>query len=155
MARASSASRPAGTTWFTSPMRSARCASTGSVLKIISAARAWPMSRGRNQVEPLSGTSPTRPKTWMKLAPSAAMRRSQASASEQPAPAATPLMAPMIGFSSRRMARISGHVALADLGAEVGRIRFATLLQVLPGTERAAGAGQDDGADRRDPPPRP
>ena len=107
-ARASSISRPAGTTRLTSPRRSAASASSGSVVKIISAARAAPTRRGRNHVEPVSGTSPTRPKTSMKLAPSAQMRRSQASASEQPAPAATPLMAPMMGLSSRRMARMSG-----------------------------------------------
>ena len=59
------------------------------------------MSRGRSHVAPESGISPTRPKASRNDAPSAAIRRSQAKASEAPAPAATPLIAPTIGFVKR------------------------------------------------------
>ena len=44
----------------------------------------------------------------MKLASSAATRTSQANASDAPAPAATPLIAPTIGWSSARIARMIG-----------------------------------------------
>ncbi len=44
----------------------------------------------------------------MNVALSEAKITSQAMAIEMPAPAATPLMAPTIGFSSRRMARMIG-----------------------------------------------
>jgi hypothetical protein len=67
-----------------------------------------PTIRGRNQVAPLSGTSAMRLKARTKRADSAAMRRSQARASEAPAPAATPLIAAMIGRSSSTIARMIG-----------------------------------------------
>ena len=58
---------------------------------------------------PLSGTSPTRPKASTKVA---AVGGDPEVAGEGErharAPAATPLTAPMIGLSSRRIARISG-----------------------------------------------
>ena len=57
---------------------------------------------------PLSGISPTLPNASRKLAPSAAIRMSQANAIEAPAPAAMPLIAPTIGFSIVRIAWISG-----------------------------------------------
>ena len=47
-------------------------------------------------------------KAGTKLAESAAMRRSQAQASERPAPAAGPLTAARTGFSSARIARTFG-----------------------------------------------
>ena len=56
----------------------------------------------------MSGTRPTRTNASVKLALSEAMTMSHASAMEMPAPAATPLIAPMIGFSSRRIARMIG-----------------------------------------------
>jgi hypothetical protein len=43
-----------------------------------------------------------------KLAESAASRKSQAQASERPAPAAGPFTAAMTGFSSARIARMFG-----------------------------------------------
>ena len=57
---------------------------------------------------PESGTRPMPMKPGTKLADSAAMRRSQAQASERPAPAAGPLTAAMTGFSSARIASMFG-----------------------------------------------
>ena len=73
-----------------------------------SVARAMPMRRGRKYVLPMSGMSPMRTNACTKVADSAAMRKSAASASEKPAPAATPLTAAMMGFSSMRMRRMAG-----------------------------------------------
>ena len=61
IARASSMSDAAGTTRATSPNRSASAADRGSESSASSAALAGPTRRGRNQVAPLSGTSPIRP----------------------------------------------------------------------------------------------
>ena len=74
----------------------------------ISAALAGPTSRGSSHVAPLSGISPTRPNASRNEAPSAAIRRSHANASDAPAPAAIPLIAPTIGRSSARIARMIG-----------------------------------------------
>ena len=63
---------------------------------------------GQQPRAPLSGMSPTRPNASRKLALSAAIRRSQANASDAPAPAAIPLIAPTIGWSSARIARMIG-----------------------------------------------
>ena len=49
-----------------------------------------------------------RTKACTNVADSAAMRRSHASASENPAPAATPLTAAITGWSIDRMTRIAG-----------------------------------------------
>ena len=57
---------------------------------------------------PLSGTSPIRPNASTKLAVSAATRRSHAKARDAPAPAATPLIAPTIGWSMDRIAAMIG-----------------------------------------------
>ena len=65
-------------------------------------------SRGRNQVPPESGTSPSFENAWMKLAERAAMTRSQASAILAPAPAATPLTAAITGIGSARSVSTSG-----------------------------------------------
>ena len=62
-------------------------------------ARPSPTRRGRSQVAPLSGIRPIRPKASTKVAVAAAIRRSQAKASEAPAPAATPLIEAMTGLS--------------------------------------------------------
>ena len=94
------------------------------------------------------GTSPIRPKASTKLAASAASRRSQAKASDAPAPAATPLIAPTIGWSRPRIARDDRVVALAQLDRERGRVGLEPLLEVLAGAERPAGAGQHDRPDR-------
>jgi hypothetical protein len=59
-------------------------------------------------VPPESGTRPMLTKAGMKVAESAAIRRSQAAANESPAPAAGPLTEAMTGFSSARTARTFG-----------------------------------------------
>src|SRR5882757_232204 len=55
---------------------------------------------------PPSGEAPIRPSAGAKKAPSAAIRMSQASAKEKPAPAAGPLIAPITGTSIRRRSMI-------------------------------------------------
>ena len=67
-----------------------------------------PTSRGRNQVAPESGTSPSLLKAWMKDADFAAITRSQASARLAPAPAATPLTAAIVGTGRLCSERTSG-----------------------------------------------
>ena len=57
-----------------------------------------PTRRGRNQVAPLSGTMARFTKMELKRASAEAMRMSQASASEKPAPTQTPLTAAMLGL---------------------------------------------------------
>ena len=86
-------------------------------------------------------------KPGTKLASSAAMRKSQTHASERPAPAHAPFTAAITGFSSARIASTFGWYELAQRVADVPRL--AELLQVLPGAEAAAGAGQHDGAHLR------
>ena len=56
----------------------------------------------------MSAASPTRAKAIRKLAPRAAMRRSQASARDAPAPAATPFTAAMTGLGMDLMASTIG-----------------------------------------------
>ena len=71
-------------------------------------ARARPTAGGTNAVEPPSGISPMLTNASPKKADSAAMIRSQASASEQPIPTAAPLTAAITGFSIRRTPVITG-----------------------------------------------
>ncbi len=86
-------------------------------------------------------------KPGTKLALSAAMRKSQTQASESPAPAHTPFTAAITGFSSARIASTFGWYE--SRSASPTSRRLAELLQILPGREAAAGAGQDDGAHLR------
>ena len=76
-----------------------------------------------------------------------AIRMSQANASDAPAPAATPLIAPMIGLPSRAHREEQRVVASADLVRERQRVGLEALPQVLAGAERPARPGQDDRAD--------
>ena len=79
---------------------------------------------------PESGTSPIPMKPGTNVATSAAIRMSQAAASESPAPAQGPLTAAITGFSSPRIS--------ADVGWYVSSSRSRSsrdlleLLQVLP-----------------------
>ena len=61
-----------------------------------------------NHEPPESGTSPIPMKPGTKVATSAAIRMSQAAASERPAPAHGPLTAAITGFSSPRIKRMFG-----------------------------------------------
>lgn len=60
---------------------------------------ARPTSRGRRKLSPESGTRPILTKAVVKLAPTAARRRSPHRARLIPAPAATPFTATTRGFS--------------------------------------------------------
>jgi hypothetical protein len=102
-ARAGSVS--SATTSDTSPHSRASAAESFRPDVIHSKDRAVPSSRWMKYVPPESGTSPMPMNAGTKLADSAAIRMSQAQASESPAPAAGPLTAAMTGFSSARMAR--------------------------------------------------
>ena len=90
-------------------------------------------------------------KASRKKADSAAMIRSQASASAQPIPAAGPLTA-----ATHRLRHLADReddrvVELAQALAEVGRLALvagALLAQVGAGRERAPGAGDQHRADR-------
>ncbi len=96
---------------------------------------------------PLSGTSPIRPKARTKLAPSAAMRRSQAKASDGPGPGGDPVDGREHRLGQPAHREDDRVVALADLDVERCRVRREPLPEVLAGAERAARAGEDDGAD--------
>ena len=85
----------------------------------------------------------------MNEASSAAIRMSQAKASDAPAPAATPLIAPTIGCGEAAHRQDQRVVASPDLVRERQRVRLEPLAQVLAGTERPAGPGQDDRSDGR------
>ena len=84
------------------------------------------------------------------LAPSSlAMRKSQASAMTAPAPTAVPLTAAMTGRRSSRMFAMSAPVTRvkASEALHVAREELADdVLDVAAGAERAALAGDDDGA---------
>ncbi len=68
-------------------------------------ARAIPTRCGRNHVPPVSGIRPSLLNACRKAADFLATTRSQHSATEQPAPAAMPLTAAMVG--TRRFCRRS------------------------------------------------
>ena len=78
------------------------------VSHLVPIARAGPTRRGRIQLPPVSGTTPSLLKDWMKLAERAAKTRSQASARLAPAPAATPFTAAITGSSRLRSASTRG-----------------------------------------------
>ncbi len=83
-------------------------AGTRSPSSAICIARARPTAGGTNAVEPPSGISPMFTNARPKNADSAAITRSQASASEHPIPTAGPLTAATTGLGSRRIPRIAG-----------------------------------------------
>ena len=91
-----------------SPQSAASAADSRSPSIARPRARALPTRRGRNQVAPESGTSPSLLKAWMNDAEDAATTRSQASARLAPAPAATPFTAAIVGIGSARSASTSG-----------------------------------------------
>jgi hypothetical protein len=95
---ASRSNSSAGKTRLTSPIASASSALTESSSSAIRMAVERPTSRGKFQVAPASGTSPTPLKASLKLAAELATRRSQARASDTPAPAAMPLTRATVGL---------------------------------------------------------
>ena len=110
-------------------------------------ARASPTRRGRNQVPPESGISPTRAKDWMNFALRLAITMSQASAMLQPAPAATPLTAATTGKGRFRslsherivvcLLRATEHDGLVQLGKPIA--------QILARAEATTRAGDQQG----------
>ena len=96
--RCLAASSLSAITRLNNPSSAARSASTGSASISSSAARAWPVSRCSVQDDPESGPRPTRANAISTLALRAASRKSQANASEAPAPAATPFTAAITGL---------------------------------------------------------
>jgi len=105
--RASSIKVAPGTTRLTRPQASAVAASIVSPVKNNSAARAWPMVRGRIQAPPSPGTNPILRNVAPKIALSAAMRRSARQATSLPRPMAGPFTAAIIGTSMPHNARTS------------------------------------------------
>ena len=93
-------SRSCGTTRFTRPMRSASAASITSARSTSSLARCMPTRRGSSHDPPKSTTRPRLAKISLNRARSEATIRSQPSARLQPAPAATPLTAAIVGLAS-------------------------------------------------------
>ena len=75
-----------GTTRFTAPHASARCAVIGAPSSTSSSARARPTMRGRRLVPPAPGMMPMIVSGCPKVADSAAMRRSQAQQNSAPPP---------------------------------------------------------------------
>ena len=147
-ASTSASSASSSTAFQIRPHSAAFSAGSGSPVSARPSARAWPTSRGRSQLPPLSGIRPIAEKLWMNLADLAAMTMSQASAMLAPAPAATPLTRAITGCG-KRGERADQRVPVAlDRLAEVDRLarRDRAVVEVLPGAEAAAGAGQDDHA---------
>ncbi len=95
---AASASASSATTSLASPMRTASAASTRVPSISISVARPSPTSCGSRNIPPSGAMMPRLTHDSMKYALSAAMRKSQASASSQPAPTAGPLTAATVGL---------------------------------------------------------
>ena len=102
----------------------------------------------RCQLAPASGERPRRAYDSVERASSAATIRSQASASEKPAPAAAPSTAAMTGFGKHaqrldELVHVLEHLALRRAA------RLAPLgqaMDVAAGAEMRAGAAQHDGA---------
>lgn len=102
-AQVSANSASSSTTRVTSPIRSASAASISSPRKYISRAFAVPTSRVISHEPPKSPENPMPTNAAPKRAERAAMRRSQLIASPSPAPAAGPLIMPMMTFGTIRI----------------------------------------------------
>ena len=88
---------PGAREWLTRPIRAASSPLNKRLEYKISAARAGPTNRGSIQVAPMPGWRPIRVKFRPSFARDDAMRTSQASATQNPAPTAAPLMAANVG----------------------------------------------------------
>src|SRR5205823_2302668 len=88
-----------------SPMRNASSAGTRRAVRIMSRARPSPTRRGRRTVPPPPGMIPMRVSVRPICAAGSTMRRSQARASSQPPPRASPLTAAIQGFGQRSISR--------------------------------------------------
>ena len=92
-----------GTTAFTRPRRWASGAPMVSAIRIISMALARGTARGSRWVPPAPGMIAQRVSVSPNVACSAAIRRSEASASSRPPARACPFTAAMIGFQISRL----------------------------------------------------
>ena len=99
-------SSAAGTTRLTRPSASARAASTGAPVSVISSAAARPARRSRRWLPPKPGSRPSVTSGRPSFALSAAMRRWQHIASSRPPPSAKPLTIATTGLGMRSMRRI-------------------------------------------------
>ena len=98
----------AGTRRLTMPQSRASSAEIGRLLKMNSVARPSPIRAGSSRETPESGTSPIPVNPTVNFALSAAIRKSQASAIPNPAPATVPLIAAMTGFSISLIFKMRG-----------------------------------------------
>ena len=103
-----SANSASGTHCLIMPQAAACSAASLLPSKANPNARALPTRRGRVQVPPESGSSPSLANACTKLAELAAMTRSQARAMLAPAPAATPLTAAITGIGRECNASTKG-----------------------------------------------
>ena len=105
--RATASSSPPGWTLRTSPPSSASWA--GNTRPVVTHSIAWlmPTIRGRNQLEPASGTIPRRANTNPMRASSAARRMSIGSVIVIPTPTAGPLMAAITGLVESKIRSVT------------------------------------------------
>src|SRR6202040_3563698 len=101
-------------TRLTRPHSSAFSAGSRSPISDSSTARALPISRGKSQVDPQSGTSPMRRNACRKYDERAHRIMSPISAKLMPAPAATPLTEVTIGQCRLRRRRRNGWNAVSS-----------------------------------------
>ena len=155
-ARATSfSSSSAGTTLLTRP--SARHSSASSVRPVnaISHAFAQPTSRGSSHVPPLSGSTPRFVKTAASFAPCArdadvaAEREVHAVAGGGAVQRADRRLVHLVQHDRRRGAQVEARDVGADAAAAADALARRRVLQVEPGAEALARAGEDDRRARR------
>ena len=131
-----------GTTRVTRPRASASVAVIDRPVRISSIARALPIARVSRCVPPAPGMTPIRISGWPNVASSAATIMSQAIASSQPPPSATPRTAAMSG---RPTAASRSHVPNRPPAVSEAERLGLELADVGAGRERARpGPGDDD-----------
>ena len=128
------ASRSPSTTRSTSPSAAASLAGTRRPDAMSAMARATPTSRGKRCVPPAPGMMPSFTSGSPTVAPSAASRRSQASANSNPPPSALPLIAATIGCRHASIARITcgsdgsnGAMSISRMSAPATKSRPAPI----------------------------
>jgi hypothetical protein len=105
--RAAAISASGSWTERTSRSRSASCASKTRPVKHHSSAVWMPTTRGRNQLDAASGVMPRRENTKPKRAALDASRMSIGSCIVAPMPTAAPLIAPITGFTLRKIRSVT------------------------------------------------
>ncbi len=107
ISRARGSSASGSTISRTRPASSASAASNTRPVNTHSSARLIPTTRGRNQLEQASGTSPRRANTNPKRALVEAIRMSMGSSMVTPTPTAGPFTAAMTGLRDSKMRSVS------------------------------------------------